>query len=422
MAVDVSGALVDEMLALFAGERLADPYAVWNRVRAESPVLRAGPQVVVTPYWEVREVISNRERYASRLHHIGTRAEAMISRLDPDSKLLWDELVAYERLMMTRADDVDHDRIRRIAHRYFIPRTISRLELVVEQVVDEMLRDAGEQAVYDQRLLGQRYAARIIAEVFGAPNLDIDQLIYWTVEIHKYLGAGNSETVRGAHAARFTFRDYIDNEVLGPHRGKPGSNPLITAMMEAEGEENLTADEMNAMCALLLPAGVETTSTTITNAVIELTRHPEQWALLCEDPAKHAGNAAEELIRYLTPPQWVPRTALEPVEILGVEIEPGETVIGATAAANRDPDVYPDPNTLDFTREIDPPSIAFGYGQRFCLGVSLARMEVRLFLEKLATHYPDVRLAIAHEDIPWRGNPLFRGVPTLPVRLGRRRN
>src|SRR5690349_12739936 len=108
MAIDVGGALVEEALALFAGERLADPWSVWNRILEESPVLRAGPQVIVTPYWEVREVISDRVSYISRLHHVGSRYEAMVAQLDPEARARWDELVAYERRMMTRAEDDDH--------------------------------------------------------------------------------------------------------------------------------------------------------------------------------------------------------------------------------------------------------------------------------------------------------------------------
>jgi cytochrome P450 len=176
---------------------------------------------------------------------------------------------------------------------------------------------------------------------------------------------------------------------------------------------------MNAMIMLLLFAGAETTATLLSNAMAEFMRHREQWELLCEDPAGRVTGAVEELIRYLTPAQWIPRTALVDYEDEGVEVTAGTTVVGAIAAGNRDPRVYDNPDTFDILRDVNPPHLGFGFGQRFCLGSALVRAEARIFLRRLAERYPDVTAAVDPDDYAWAGNPIFRSLSTLPLSLGR---
>jgi cytochrome P450 len=410
-----------EVLALFNGERLRDPFAVWNAVREEAPVFRAGSMVLVTRYEDIPALVSTGPpRFSAKLHLIGSRPEQIVAELSPPVRDKWRELAAYEAMQMTRKDGDEHDRLRRIAHRYFTPRMIARLEEQIAELVDELLTRSAAEEVYDQRALMQEYAARVMAFVIGSPQVDWKLLVRWATAIGNYAGRGGDELVLAAHAARFEFREYIDTVIIPAYRDDPGSNPLVASLMEAEGQENLSADEMNAMIMLLLFAGAETTATLLSNTMAEFMSNRTQWELLCEDPAGRVSNTVEELIRYLTPAQWIPRTALEDYEHEGVEIAAGTTVIGAIAAGNHDPRVYDDPDTFDILREVAPPHLGFGFGQRFCLGSSLVRAEARIFLQALAERYPDVSAAVEPDEFAWAGNPIFRSLSTLPLRLGPR--
>jgi biflaviolin synthase len=126
----------------------------------------------------------------------------------------------------------------------------------------------------------------------------------------------------------------------------------------------------------------------------------------------------EELLRYVSPAQWIPRIAFEDIELHGTRVRAGQTVMGIAAAANRDPSFFDDPDALDLTRE-GPPHVGLGFGPKFCLGASVIRMEARCLLEGLAERFPDIRLDMDPEDVDWSGaNPMIRGVRTVPIRLG----
>jgi len=146
----------------------------------------------------------------------------------------------------------------------------------------------------------------------------------------------------------------------------------------------------------------------------------EQWDRLCEDPTLAPG-AIEELLRFVSPVQWQFRLTHKPVEIAGLELPGGNTVFSVSAAANRDPRHFEDPDALDITRENAKSHLGLGFGAHFCLGNVLARLEGRIVMEQLAARFPDTRLVGPSEDLGWRGNAMLRGLVDLPVRLGTER-
>ncbi len=164
---------------------------------------------------------------------------------------------------------------------------------------------------------------------------------------------------------------------------------------------------------LLFGAGHETTVNLIGNGLLALHRHPDQLALLKRDPSLMP-NAIEELLRYDSSVQLTGRTALEDVELSGVRIERGEGIMCLLGAANRDPDVYPDPDRLDITRPNIRP-MSFGGGIHFCLGAQLARIEAEIALNSLLARLPDLQLE--SPDTPaWRPTFVLRGLTSLPAR------
>jgi cytochrome P450 len=163
----------------------------------------------------------------------------------------------------------------------------------------------------------------------------------------------------------------------------------------------------------ILVAGNETTTNLIGNATIALLRHPNELARLHEEPAIIEG-AVEELLRWDSPVQLTMRIPTQSFEFAGVRLEPHQAVVTVLGAANRDPEIFPNPDVLDLGR---PPAehVAFGYGVHFCLGAQLARLEGQVALRELARRFPAMQSTV--EQLRWRRLTFLRGVNSLPVRV-----
>jgi cytochrome P450 len=411
--------LEDEVTALFEGQRLEDPFPIWNRLREEGPVYRASDMVVLSRYSDIKAMLPDRERYSARIHVAGSRPLAIVARFSEETQKLWHEMAAYEGLSLAVQDGENHDRLRGIAHRFFTPRRIQQMESAIQAKWHELLAEVGEDDVYDQKVLAQRFALGIITYIVGCPQVDGPYVTDVLDKISRYkFGTNDENIVREAYDARWEFNDYIDRVIIGRYRDDPDSNEFVRAVMDAEGEDNLSALELSAMVSVLLFGGVETTAVLLSTGLLELLRHRDQWEWLCEDPVARVPGAVEELFRYVSPAQWVPRTAAVEFELEGVRVPVGETVIGVVAAAHRDPAVYENPEQLDVTR--GRPHLGLGLGPKFCLGASVVRAEARIAFTTLAQRYPELELAVPESELDWSGGPApIRSLRELPVALGR---
>jgi cytochrome P450 len=218
-----------------------------------------------------------------------------------------------------------------------------------------------------------------------------------------------------AHAALGEFRVYVQS-ILDNNRRNPQNTDLVAAFMGAAGEDRLSADELMAQFVVLLFAGSDTTNALMANGLLALAERPDQWRALCAAP-ELVNDAVEELLRWVSPVQFLWRVTVEPMVFGGVEVPVDTTVMPVVAAANRDPRVFSDPDSIDIRRR---PSghITFGYGPHFCLGNALARMEAQIFFATMARRFPDLSLAVEPSQLEWYGNAMFRTVRTLPVALG----
>jgi cytochrome P450 len=210
-------------------------------------------------------------------------------------------------------------------------------------------------------------------------------------------------------AADTELRHLFEN-LFALRRAEPRDD-VVSHIVAAEGDQVQPA-EMLPICYLLLVAGFETTVNLISNAVIALLGHPEQWKALCADPAGLSAKAVEETLRYDPPVHLTDRHALEPLELEGHAIRKGQEVITLLAAANRDPEVYDNPAVFDLSRENPAPHLAFSSGIHYCIGQPLATLEARIALRLVAERLPGLRQT---GSVTRRNATIIRGPLTLPV-------
>lgn len=323
------------------------------------------------------------------------------------------EAMMINRHMLT-VDPPDHTRLRGLVHKAFTPKMIREFEGRVQQIADDLLDKALQKHEMD---LISEYAIplpiTVIAELLGVPVEDQGKFREWsqTIIVEGSRGAGDMEKV-GIAAMEFLmyFHDLFDKRREDPRED------LITGLLQVEENgDKLDSQELISMIFLLLAAGHETTVNLIGNGTLTLLRHPDQLALLREDPTL-IKSAVEEILRFEGPIGISTlRWALEDVEMHGVKIPAGAMVCASLLGANRDPAEFANPDVFDIRRNPNK-HIAFGSGIHYCLGAPLARMEGAIGLQTLFNRLPNLELACDVSALEWVPTLLLHGMNAMPVR------
>ncbi len=390
-----------------------DPYPLYRTLRASNPVLQlpvpnhSGAGVwLLTRHRDVHAVLRD-----SRFSVERERADLVRENRHLIPPQLLGETGALRSMLLM--DPPDHTRVRGLVNKAFTPRRVQALEVRIRGLVDELLAaadDAGEMDVI--RDFAVPLPAVVIAELLGVPAADHPRFKAWSTElISLFDGAGGpSEIVPRAQKALDNLMDYLGT-IVAQRRADPADD-LISAMIQAQEQRDaLTDTELLATSNLLLIAGHETTTNLIGNGLLALLRNPEELERLRAEPAL-LPQAVEELLRFDSPVQATVRVVTEALEIDGQKLAPGALVICGIGAANRDPEVFPDPDRLDVGRA-DNHHLSFGFGVHFCLGAPLARLEAQLAFQALLGKYPNLRLR--DEAVEFRTHPILRGLRALPV-------
>ena len=314
---------------------------------------------------------------------------------------------------MLVVDPPDHTRLRRLVAAAFSVRRIESLQPRVQQVVDDLLNviaAEGPDAVVDLvSMFAFPLPFTVICELLGVP---MSERAAFGRALSVLLSP--SPTQESSDCVVELLQELIDARQRDP------DDALVSALISArDGDERLDQRELQSTIFQLIVAGHDTTASLIGNGVVALLRNPEQMARLRADTSL-IPHAIEEILRYdAAVPHATFRYATESIELGGVTIPAGAQVIVNLAAANRDPNHYPEPDDLDLDRE-DVRHLGFGHGIHFCLGAPLARMEGHLAFRSLLTRFPDMRLAVADEELHWgHGDGLvLRGLSALPLVMG----
>ena len=322
---------------------------------------------------------------------------------------------ASARSMLDR-DAPDHTRLRRLVSKAFTPRAIQALRPRITELVDGMLDDiAARHRVDLVDALAFPLPFSVIAEMLGTPPADHERIRQLSGTVVRSLEPVADPDLIAAIVAADEELTGIAAEMIAWKRANPAGD-LLTALIHAEDDgDMLDDDELVAQTLLLYIAGHETTVNLIAGGTLALLRHPDQLALLREDPAL-VGNAVEELLRYDSPVQASRRITLEPVTVGGTTIPAGAFVMASLGSANRDESYWgPDAAELRVDRENARQHVSFGAGPHHCLGASLARLEASIAFERLAGRFPGLAL---DGDVVWNGRINLRGPAQLPVSVG----
>ncbi|MDP5184866.1 cytochrome P450 [Blastococcus sp. BMG 814] len=397
-----------DALDLRAPSFVADPYPAFARARAQAPVQwheGLGLWLALT-HAESNAVL--RDRRLGRIWRDKEPAERFGS------------FNLIHRNAILELEPPDHTRLRRLITSAFARGHVERLRPWVEELAgrlaDELVeRSAGSEPVDLLTGMAEQLPVAVIAELLGVPEADRPLLRPWSNAIVKMYEYGRTAAVEeAAERAADEFVTYL-RQLAAERRTAPGEDLLshLVSVRDADGDK-LTEDELVTTCILLLNAGHEATVNVTGNGMLALLRHPDQLAALRAErdllPA-----ALEELMRFDPPLQLFERTATADVQIGGVTVREGQKIAALLGAANHDPAVFTEPETLD-VRRIDNPHIAFGAGIHFCIGAPLARVELQATFGALLTRTSVLELG--GEPVR-RPEFVIRGLETLPVALGR---
>jgi aspartate racemase len=390
-------------------EILGNPYPLFHRLRREDPVhwdpfLHAW---VVTRYPEVLEVLhtfsADRTPSPEQLTAMG------LSRLNPMAQVMVKQM-----LFM---DAPTHTRLRGLASKAFTPAKVDVLKTHIQDIVNGLLDKVEHKDSMDVIAdLAEPLPAIVTAEMLGVPVADRQYLKTWSANFAEMLGnfqhnPDHAETMlRTVQEMTSYFRDAIREVKQHPREG------LIHSLLTAEIEgDRLTEEEVVANTIVTMVGGQETTTNLIGNGLLTLVRNPDQMEMLSHDLSL-ISSAVEEMLRYESPSQHTARLAPSDRELGGKQIRQRQAVIAVMAAANRDPERFPDPDRFDITRK-DNRHLAFGYAAHFCFGAPLARAEGQIAFETMLRRFPKLRLE--PQPLVWRTNLGLRGLTSLKVNFGR---
>jgi cholest-4-en-3-one 26-monooxygenase len=385
------------------------PHDWFTYLRANNPVYHhpepAGPGFwVITKYDDVYAVGRDAATYSS------DQANGGVIGLE-ESQMEVDFEGA--KLMLTM-DPPEHTRYRKLVNKGFTPRMINALEKHIRELTTAIVDSAIAKGTCDFVVdVAAELPLQAIAELIGVPFEERHKLFDWS---NRMVGSEDPEysvDLTEANNARFEMFMYA-NQLAAERRASPRDD-IMTTLLEAEVDgDNLSEMEFNLFFMLLSVAGNETTRNAISHGMKAFLDNPEQYALLVEDPQGRINGATEEILRWASPVMYFRRNVMHDTELRGVSLHKGDKVSIWYASANRDEDVFEDPFRFDIQRSPNEHLAFGGGGPHFCLGTSLARMEIRVLFEELASRVPSV--AAAGPAAPLRSN-FIGGIKHLPVAL-----
>lgn len=417
-SVSAQAWLGDPGAQVFTGPGRLNPYPIYRRIRERGPLVRTGVGLMSASHATTDQVLRD-PRFTSVAPERGEPGlvDRVVAAAVMDPATAISSVTTVPNPVgpesMIGMDPPDHTRLRRLVARAFTPRSIAAWRPRVERLAEDLLDQAGRDGEFD---LVPSYAAALpilaICEILGIPGQDRDRFREWGDAVASTLDiVGPVEQARAGVA--LDELDAYFTRLFDQRRREPGDEVIDTLLAAEATGEAITSREVMATVLLLLVAGFETTVNLIGNGALLLLKHPEQMALLREDPTL-IPNAVEEFLRYDPPVQQDGRMAKEDLELAGLPVRRGEPISVLLGGANRDPAVFADPERFDVTRTDADRHLAFASGIHYCLGASLARLEGEIAFTALLRRFDGIEKAGPSRR---RRGLILRGLDSLPLRV-----
>ncbi len=387
-----------------------DPHQVLDQLRAEEPIywsegLKAW---VLTRYADVKA--------AGRNPHLGggrDRARGYLRKMTPQQQAELAPLCEVYSRFLSFMNPPEHTAQRGLLSDEFTPQAVQRMRARIDSIVNRLLDEltpTGQADLLHEFALPM--SSSVIVNMLGLPEEDRERFIAWIDNAFEFLGSDQTDFELAGRAMR-TYEEmtaYLRG-ILEERRARP-RNDLISKLAGVQKNDSSIPDErIIAAMITIVHGGWETTTTMVTNAMVDLLTHSDQLQKLKRDPSLLTV-ALEEALRFDGPFKYITRSAMEDFDLCGRSIRKGETLMLMLCAANRDPEVFEDPHRFEIGRKRIP-HVAFGVGIHFCLGATLARIEGELAIAALLRRLPQMRLAT--EEPLWRPTSLLRQLEALPV-------
>lgn len=401
---------------LLRKEHLENPCQVFMSLQKNDAV-HWNPQLngwMISRYDDVLELLQDR-----RLSSAAPFGYIFQRNLSEEERAAANYIRPYVEMSLLNMDPPDQKRQRTILGRAFTARRIKQMRVRVEQIVNEMvdeIEQKGEVELIQQFAFPMLF--RIIFDLLGIPRA-------MQAEAAVLFHEGSSLVIKfnslfrpdGQHLIAFANNLRQTEEYLRPiveERRKKPVGDIISLMVEAEKEGELSEKEIYVLCSQLVFAAHETTANAIGTGMLMILRHQDQVERLLADP-ESLTLAVEEILRYAAPGQMRPRIATEDLEVGGVRIQKGQRLFIMIAAANYDANHFSCPEKLDLSRPKGDHIMTFGHGIHYCMGAALARLELEIVFPTLLRRLPGLRLAVPR--VEWRPNFLLRGLVALPLKF-----
>ena len=368
------------------GER-GYPHELWARMRAEAPVTYIEPQDL-EPFWAITKHADVQQVAAQPLRFSSARGITLRRPNQPD----------FHSDVLVVLDPPRHGPLRRVASPRFTPKAMRARRTDIERIAVELVEDVvagGAEGEFDfVDRIAAPFPLAVIAWTLGVPREDVGLLHRWTNEVigkndpeYRREGESPGQTIKRARGELHAYFGALVEE-----RRREPQDDLVTELAQSDIDGTpLSEEELVSYCELLVEAGNETTRNAISGGLLALTEHPDEWVKLRADP-ELVPDAAEEILRWVSPISHFSRTATEDTEVHGVTIRAGEQVAIFFASANRDEEVFDDPFAFRVDRRPNP-HLAFGFGEHFCMGAHLARVEIDVIFRLLVDRFEGFEVA-----------------------------
>jgi cholest-4-en-3-one 26-monooxygenase len=396
-----------DMLDAISNEayRNGPPHELYTLMRREAPIAKHRGIDPGSPTWfwaisrhaDVIEVSRKFQMFSS------AKKGALVNQERPDLEVA---------RMMIDTDPPEHTRLRNLVNRGFTPKAMRLLEDHFREVAHRLIAEAKAEGTLEfVEKVSSELPLVAIAELLGIPYEDRRKVFDWS---NRMIGSTDPDYSGGVDDAQLAAAELYmyANQMAAERRIEP-KNDLVTTLISDHDGDQLTEHEFDLFVLLLSVAGNETTRNGISHGLLALIEQPGAWDALKADPSL-VTSGVEEMLRWGTPVNNFLRTATGDVELHGVQIKEGDSVVMLYASANRDEDVFADPFRFDVTRNPNPHVTFGGGGPHFCLGFNLAKLEMRILFEELIAQVDSVALA---GEVTKLRSAFIHGIKQLPVTL-----